>query len=210
LVIAAPIVFGRLHVLPIVTGFLGAYPEINVRLMLSDRNADIIAEHIDAAVRIGPLADSSLIATRVASVRHVVCGSPNFFDAQGTPAVPADLAKLPAVDFEATGAVSTWNFVVPASQRLQPVSVTVRLSVNTAEAAVDAATAGVGVTRVLSYQVERALRDGKLKIVLAAFEPEPLPVHIVHAAQAAMPLKLRKFIDFAAERLRNSRLQHAE
>lgn len=200
LAIAAPIVFGRLHVLPAVTAFLATYPEIDVQLALSDRNADLIADQIDLAVRIGPLHDSSMVAVRVGAVRQVVCASPDFLAARGVPNAPGDLAALPCVTFGATVATS-WAFA-SKGRAVRPVAVRSRLVVNTAEAAIDAAVAGVGIVRVLSYQVASAIRERRLKIVLADFEPPPLPVHFIHPAQSHTPLKLRRFLDFAAPQLK--------
>ncbi len=199
LLATAPIVFGRLHVLPVVNEFLGLYPEIDIRLVLSDRNISLIEDHIDLAVRIGGLSDSSLVAARVGEVRRVVCASPAFLDRHGIPAKPGDLAGLAAVIFEGPGATPAWQFGNGKGGR---VAVHPRLSVNTAEAALDAAIAGVGLTRVLSYQAEEPVRRGLLRLVLEAFEPAPQPVSIVHQGQGPVPARLRTFLDFAASRLR--------
>lgn len=202
LAIAAPIVFGRLHVLPVVNAFLAAFPDINVQLVLSDRNADLIGDQIDMAVRIGPLSDSSMIATRVGSVRYVVCASPEFMAAHGVPKTPHDIASLPCVTF-GTVATTSWAFM-SKRRALRPVPVRSRLVVNTAEAAIDAASAGVGIARVLSYQAAPAVAERRLRIVLADYEPEPLPVHLLHPAQTHSPLKLRRFVEFAAPRLKKA------
>lgn len=202
LIITAPIVFGRLHVLPAITEFLAMYPEIDVRLVLSDRNMDLIGDQIDIALRVGPLPDSSLVATRVGAVSRVVCGSPAYFAAHGIPKAPAELSALTAVVFDATGSVNSWNFLMPDSKAVQAVAIHPRLAVNTAEAAIDAAIAGVGVTRVLSYQVTHAVMQRKLQIVLSNYEPDPLPVSLVYGGQGLLPLKIRAFLDFAAPRIR--------
>jgi DNA-binding transcriptional LysR family regulator len=202
LAIAAPIVFGRLHVLPAVTAFLAAFRDIDVQLVLSDRNADLIGDQIDLAVRIGPLHDSSMVALRVGAVRQVVCASPDFLGTRGMPKTPGDLAAVPCVTFGATAATS-WSFA-SKGRAVRPVPVRSRLVVNTADAAIDAAIAGVGIVRVLSYQVASAVRDRRLKIVLADFEPPPLPVHLIHPAQSHTPLKLRRFLEFAAPRLKKA------
>jgi DNA-binding transcriptional LysR family regulator len=202
LVVTAPIVFGRLHVLPAVNAFLRHYPEIDVRLLLADRNVHLIDDHIDLAVRIGELPDSSMVAMRVGAVRRVVCASANYLAAVGTPKVPEDLTALACVSFDALTSSVAWTFGDPQSRRERDVPIHSRLSVNTAEAAVDAAIAGVGVTRVLSYQAASAVADGKLKIVLAAYEPEPLPVNLVYAEQSLLPRKTRAFLDFVAPRIR--------
>lgn len=192
LILTAPILFGRLHILPIVTEFLAAYPQINVRMLLTDRNLHLIEDHVDMAVRIGPLPDSTMIATRVGLMRTVVCASPKLLAEQGVPKSPEDLAGLPCVNFELLSPASAWPYMP-----IRP-----RLSVTTAEAAVWAAAQGLGVTRVLHYQCADAINDGSLRIILANFEVEPLPVHLLHAARGALPAKLRVFLDFAAGRLR--------
>ena len=202
LVITAPVVFGRLHVLPVIDEFLASYPDINVRLLLSDRNVHLIDDHVDMAVRIGALPDSSMVATRVGHVRRVVCGSPAYFARHGTPTKPGNLSELACVTFDVLSSATAWSFAVPGAKAEQPVPIRSRLSVNTAEAAVDAAVAGVGVTRVLSYQVAGAVERGELQIVLANFESDPLPVSLVRAGQRLLPLKVRSFLEFAAPRLR--------
>ncbi|WP_022724524.1 LysR substrate-binding domain-containing protein, partial [Rhodopseudomonas sp. B29] len=202
LVITAPIVFGRLHVLPVVTAFLAMFPEIDVRLVLSDRNVSLLDDHIDVAVRIGALRDSSMIATQVGAVRWVVCGSQDYFAAHGVPRTPTDLANHACVSFEGAAAAAPWSFKAKGKKTAVAVPVRARLSVNSAEAALDAAAAGAGITRVLSYQAAAAVSAGKLKIVLSAFEPEPFPVSLLYLSQGVLPLKMRSFIDFAAPRLR--------
>jgi DNA-binding transcriptional LysR family regulator len=195
LVLTAPIVFGRLHVLPIVCDFLAQFPEIDVRLMLSDRNVPLVDDQIDLAIRIGRLPDSSLVAMRVGAVTYVICGSPRFLETIRTLRTEQDLYDVPfvALDMVASGR----GVGLPANVR-------VRLAVNTAEAAIDAAIAGVGLVRVLSYQAVAAVARGDLRRVLRRLEPEPLPVNLVHAGQGTLPLKLRSFIDFAAPRLRKA------
>ena len=208
LVVTAPIVFGRLHVLPVVNAFLARFPEIDVRLVLSDRNLHLIDDHIDVAVRIGALADSNMVATRVGTVRSVVCGSPAYFAAHGEPKTPADLSDLACVTFGMFGSHGSWTFATPPSKAQQAVSVRSRLSVNTAEAALDACMAGVGVTRVLSYQAARGVKEGTLKIVLTDFEGDPLPVSLVQAGWGRIPLKTRTFLDMAVPRLRSALARH--
>jgi DNA-binding transcriptional LysR family regulator len=200
LAVAAPIVFGRLHVLPVVNAFLAAFPDINVQLVLSDRNADLVGEQLDMAVRIGVLRDSSMIAMRVGAVRHVVCATPDFLKTHGVPKTPDDLAALPCVTF-GSGPIAPWTFA-SRGKAARSIPIRARLVVNTAEAAIDAAIAGVGIARVLSYQAAAAVAARRLKIVLSPYEPEPLPVHLVHPAQAHLPLKLRRFLEFAAPRLK--------
>lgn len=201
LLVTAPVAFGRLHLLPIVTDFLAAYPEIDVRLVLSDRNARLIDDQIDAAVRIGALPDSTLVAVRLGHVRRVVCGSPAYFAAHGMPRSLEDLSRLPAVSFEALEPGLSWNFTFAGSRGPRSVPIRSRLSVSTAEAAIDAAIAGAGVTRVLSYQAEQAIASGDLIVVLAEFEPEPIPVTLLHAGQEPLPRKLRAWLDFVAPHL---------
>jgi DNA-binding transcriptional LysR family regulator len=200
LIITAPIVFGRLHVLPVTTAFLKAYPEVNVRLVLGDRIVNLLEDHIDLAVRIGDLPDSSLIAMRVGMIRRVVCGSPKYFAEHSAPKSPSELSAHQCVTFGTLMSPDSWTFKVNGVD----VSVLIqsRLIVNTAEAAIDAAISGVGVTRVLSYQIEDARRADLLDVTLRDFEPVPIPVSLVHTSQVRLPLKLRAFLDFATPRLR--------
>ena len=203
LVITAPVVFGRLHVLPVIAEFLTQWPEINVRLVLADRNLHLIDDHIDIAVRIGALADSALVATQIGAVRSVVCGSPAYFAAHGVPERPEDLAAVTAVTFDPlSSSQQAWIFCDSKSKRELRAPVRSRLSVNTAEAAIDGATADLGVTRVLSYQVAEAVSDRRIQIVLSQYEPAPLPVSLIHGPQGLTPLKVRMALDFAAPRLR--------
>lgn len=200
LVVTAPIVFGRLHVLPVAAGFLEAHPEVDVRLVLGDRIINLLEDHVDLAVRIGELPDSRLAATRVGAVGRVVCASPAYLAARGAPKSPADLAAHACVTFDSLLPPHSWTFRAGSADL--PVPIRSRLAVNTAEAAIDAAIAGVGVTRVLSYQIEDAVRSGSLRVLLREFEPAPVPVSLVFAGEGRLPQKLRAFIDYAAPRLR--------
>jgi DNA-binding transcriptional LysR family regulator len=207
LVVTAPVVFGRLHILPILIEFLRAYPEVNVRLALGDRIVNLLEDHVDLALRIGSLPDSGLIATHLGSIRRVVCASPAYLAKSGAPAVPRDLAAHQCISFELLATASTWRFHVDGADSSVPIHP--RLIVSTAEAAIDAAIAGLGVTCVMSYQVEAALRAGALRLLLESFEPPPLPVSFLYSSQGRLPLKLRALLDFAAPRLR-ARLQQAQ
>ncbi len=200
LVITAPIVFGRLHMLPVVTAFLQAYPDTDVRLFLADRLLHLTDDHIDLALRIAKLPDSSDVALKVGTTRRVVCASPDYLERRGRPQVPAELADHDAVTFSALAPSEAWSFGTGSAAR--PAMLRSRLTVNTAEAATDAAIAGLGLTRVLSYQVSDALRSGRLVTVLDDHAPEPMPVSLVYRGQGLLPQKLRAFLDFAAPRLK--------
>lgn len=200
LIITAPLVFGRVHVLPVITEFLATYPDVDVRLIQSDRVAHLLEDHIDLAVRIGELPDSSLQATRVGMIRRVVCASPNYFSQHGTPEQPTQLREHRCITFDGLMSSNAWGFPIDGVDTFVPVHS--RLIVNTAEAAIDAAIADAGITRVLSYQMQTAQNAGLLAVALHAFEPEPVPVSLVFSHQRRLPLKLRAFLDFAAPRLR--------
>jgi DNA-binding transcriptional LysR family regulator len=201
LIVTAPIVFGRLHVLPVATEFLAAYPEIKVRLALADRVVNLMEDHVDVALRIGALPDSSLMATRIGVIRRVVCASPAYFAARGVPKTLADLAAHDCIGFDVLTTAEAWTFEQGRSEISVPISA--RLTVTTAEAVVDAAISGVGIARVLSYQAAQALRDRRLALALVDFEPAPWPVHLVYTGGRMLPLKLRAFLDFAAPRLKD-------
>jgi DNA-binding transcriptional LysR family regulator len=171
-----------------------------VNLVLTDRVVHLMDEHADVAIRIGELPDSSLMATRVGTVRRVICGSPAYLEKHGVPGSPHDLSRHECITFEVLASLRAWVFGSGKSELSVPVRS--RLAVNTAEAAIEAATLGVGLTRVLSYQVAEAVRDNALCVVLNAFESAPLPVNLVQKGQAPLPLKLRAFLDFVTPRLR--------
>ncbi|RWX76098.1 LysR family transcriptional regulator [Neorhizobium lilium] len=203
LVITAPVQFGQLHVLPMVTDFLDMFPEINVRLLLLDGNVPMLDGHVDMAVRIGSLADSAMVATTVGSMRMIVCASSQLLASKGVPATVDDLRRMPCIVFEGPAALSDWRFIdkdTKAPIMFRPIP---RLSVTTAEAVVRAALRHVGVARLLHYQAADAIKSGALEIMLEAFEPKPAPVSLVHVARGQMPLKMRRFLDFAAPRLRD-------
>jgi DNA-binding transcriptional LysR family regulator len=206
LIMTAPVVFGRLHVLPVLTEFLQAYPEVRVRLALGDRNFNLLEDHVDLALRIGALPDSGLITTQLGSLRRVACASPKYLSRRGIPERVQDLASHDCVSFDLFAVGDTWRFQVDGSDAVVPIHP--RLTVSTAEGAIDAAVAGLGVTCVLSYQVEAALRAGDLKLILESCEPAPPPVSLLYASQGRLPLKLRALLDFATPRLR-ARLQKA-
>jgi DNA-binding transcriptional LysR family regulator len=200
LVVTASVLFGRLHILPVVAEFLEQYPQIDVKLVFTDRVVHLMDEQIDVAVRIGDLPDSSLMATGVGAVRRVVCGSPAYLAKHGVPARPQDLAGHDCISFEVLESKRAWVFGTGKSELSVPVRS--RVAVNMSEAAIAAAVLGVGLVRVLSYQVADAVRDGALSVVLQPFESQPLPVSLVHKGQTPLPLKLRAFLDFVAPRLR--------
>ena len=202
LAITAPLLFGRLHVLPLVAEFLATYPAITVRLLLLDRNVDLIDDHVDMAVRIGKRPDSTMVATQVGAIRTVTCATPALLAAHGMPQVPADLLRYPCVTVDTPMPSPSWRFRLPDSGAALDVAIVPRLTVTTAEATADAGVRGVGVVRLLQYQVAEAVRAGALQVILAPFEPDAAPVHLVHAARGQMPLKMRRFLDFAASRLR--------
>jgi len=200
LVVTAPIMFGRLHVLPVVTRFLGAFPDVAVKLVLTDRVTHFLDDQVDVALRIGDLPDSGLIATRLGFVRRVMCASPDYLAARGTPERPEELARHSVISFDGISAPVTWAFQHEGIE--VSATFTARLSVNTIDAAIDAGLAGTGLVRAVSYQIADLVRADRLAIVLAAFEPSPRPVHLVYDRQSRLPLKMRAFIDFVVPRLR--------
>lgn len=207
LVVSAPIMFGRLHVLPVVTRFLEAFPDVAVKLTLTDRVTHFLDDQVDVALRIGDLPDSGLIATRLGTVRRVMCASPDYLAVYGVPTTLEELARHAVISFDSVSGLTTWLFESAGAE----VSTTFRahLSVDTIDAAIDAGLAGIGLVRAVSYQVADLVRASRLAIVLEAFEPSPRPVHLVYDRQNRLPLKLRAFIDFVVPRLRDRVAQAA-
>lgn len=200
LTVTAPVMFGRLHVMPIALGFLDEHPEVDLRLLLVDRPIDLVEEHVDVAVRIGHLDDSSMIATRVGQVRRLLCASPAYLARRGAPQTPEDLRDHDGISFNGFSAGPQWRYRGDGpSFSVEPRR---RLAVNNTEAAIDAAVAGAGVVAVLCYQVADELRSGALTPLLEALAPEPMPVSLIHLEQGVLAQKARAFLNWAAPRLR--------
>ena len=202
LLVTAPIMFGKLHVTPVVLAFLAAYPEVNVRVALFDHVIDLVENHVDVAVRIGHLPDSGLVAARIGEIHWVICASPAYLSTRGTPVAPDDLAQHDCIGFEGLQMVRTWPFGRGTNART--VAIRPRFAANTADAIIEAAIAGIGIARLTSYQAVEAIRDGRLVSLLRGYSPEPLPVHLVHTGAPLVPLKMRAFLDFASPRLKAS------
>jgi DNA-binding transcriptional LysR family regulator len=193
--IAAPIVFGRLHVLPMIRFLLRTYGNVWVQLSLSDRNVHLVDEGIDVAVRIGALADSSLIAVKLAEVSRVVVASPAYLKKRGIPKSPDELAGHDIIAFAGVGIVDDWRF----DPRRKSVQLEPRLTVNSADTAIAAAEAGVGITRPLSYQVEASVRAGRLTPILQHFAPPPSPVNAIYPARRIPSANVAAFVKTARE-----------
>ena len=208
LVLSAPIALGRFYLLPVVTDFLKAHPNIDARMMLADRRLNMVDDRVDIGLRVGELNDFSLVAKKVGAVRRVVCASPSYLARCGAPKTPEELKNHDCITFENTLSAQSWSFTIGKIEKSFPVHS--RLVVSTAEAAADAAIAGVGLTRMLNYHVDRQRRDGSLTLVLEAFRSPPKPVHLIYEAGRHLPLKIRTFLDFAAPRLKQAMRALAE
>lgn len=201
LLITASMLFGRMHVAPILLDYLARHPEVSGRALLVDRVVDLVREGFDVAIRIAELRDSSLSAVRVGSVRRVVCASPAYLRRNRKLRSPSDLVRHDSIGFHEALSEPDWSFGQTASSATSPRA---RLVVNSAQVAIDAAVLGHGVIRVLSYMVAAPVASGALSIVLADFEPPPIPVHIVHTEGRRGSARVRAFVDFAALRLRKA------
>jgi DNA-binding transcriptional LysR family regulator len=191
--IAAPIVFGRLHVLPVIYALLRTYRGLSIQLNLSDRNVHLVDEGIDAAVRIGALSDSSLIAVKLAEVSRVVVASPAYLKNRGIPKSPGELADHDLIAFEGVGLVDDWRF----DPHQKPMQLEPRLTVNSADTAIAAAEAGVGITRPLSYQVESSVHAGRLTPILQRFAPPASPVNIIYPLRRIPSANVAVFVKAA-------------
>lgn len=200
LIVTAPIMFGKLHVAPIVHDFLAAYPDVTVRLVLSDQVIDLVEAHVDVAVRIGRLPDSDLIALTVGTVCWVICASPDYLARSGRPASPEALIDHDCIAFEGLQTYRNWTIGSGANART--LSISPRFSVNTADAVIDAASAGLGIARVMSYQAAAAISIQRLTTILRGYPADPVPVSLVHQRQRVQPLKRRAFLDFVVPRLK--------
>lgn len=199
LTVTAPVMFGRLHVAPILTAFLKRHPRVSMRVLFADHLLDFFEQNIDVAIRIQHLADSNLRAIPVGTVRRVVCASPGYLRARGAPAQPRELSEHETIAF--TGqAEHVWTFAIDG--RHERVSLRPRLIVNTADLAIAAARGGQGLTKVLSYQVADDVAQRRLRIVLSDYELPPVPVHVVRVEGREASARVRAFADFAAPQLK--------
>jgi DNA-binding transcriptional LysR family regulator len=206
LAITAPVLFGRMFVMPGIVDFLQRHPGMQVSALFVDRIVNLVEEGLDVAIRIGELPDSSMKALRVGRVRRVVCAAPAYLAEHGRPRKPEDLRSHTIVAASAVSANPEWRFVrsgKPSSVRVNP-----RLSVTSNDAAIEAVMRGFGITRLLSYQVAPLLATGQLQVVLAAFEPPSLPIHVVHREGRHGSARIRTFVNLIAERLRRDAALH--
>jgi DNA-binding transcriptional LysR family regulator len=201
--LSAPVGFGRSHLQPVVHEFLHAFPEVNVNLQLTDRVVSMLDEHIDCAIRISELPDSAMIARKLGEIRMMVCASSRYLKTHGVPRAPQELIGHQCITWTALGPHKAWHFQLQPKaghpDRLVPINV--RLATSTAESAIDAAIDGLGLVLATSYQLAPALHARRLKPVLRSFEIAPVPVSLVYPSKRLIPLKLRAFVDFAAQRL---------
>lgn len=193
LVVSAPLMFGRLHVGPIMSAYLKKYPDVSAEFRLSDRMVNLVDEGVDLAVRIGHLADSSVVARTVGDMRRVVVGAPRYLRARGTPVKPSDLAGHEVVQLTGMSSLSEWRFT--DNGRDIRIPYTSRFATNSTDAAVLYAEQGGGLISVLAYQAADAIKAKRLKIVLADYEPPPMPIHLVYPTSRLLSAKVRTFID---------------
>ena len=192
LVITAPVMFGRLHVAPLVCEFMKRHAAVTIELLLNDRNVNLVEEGIDLAVRIGPLRDSSDVARRVGATRRVTVASARYLERAGIPQRPEDLAGHKTIVCTGLGPASRMRFGEDREIAVTPAFVT-----NSVDAALWHAGNDGGLVQVLSYQVAEALRSGTMRLVLSEFEPEPLPIQFVYPSSRLLSVKVRALIDQA-------------
>jgi len=202
LAVTAPVLFGKIYVMPVITAYQMAYEETTVSALLVDRVVNLVEEGLDVGIRIGALPDSSLRAIRVGQVRRVVCASPAYLKKYGSPKTPADLARHRIVAATSVSAGPDWTFA-KGKEKID-VRINARILVNTNDGALEAARNGFGLTRLISYQVANELAAGTLKTVLTDFEDASLPVHVIHREGRHGSAKVRSFVDLAVETLRSN------
>jgi DNA-binding transcriptional LysR family regulator len=198
IVVAAPALFGRLHVAPVLSEFLQRHPAVSGELRLSDRIENLVEEGVDVTVRIGALEDSGLVARLVGSTRRVVVASPAYLDRRAPPLTPEDVASHDVIQFTGVAHTPAWRFLRAGEERRVPFAP--RLVTNCADAAIGHAERGGGLTMALAYQVTDAVRAGRLRVVLADCEPPPLPIQVVFPSARLLPAKVRAFLDLVTKR----------
>lgn len=198
--ITASVLFGKSFIMPCIVRFLKEYPEVEVSAYFLDRVVNLVDEGIDVAVRIGHLPDSSLKALRVGQVRKVLCASPEYLAKNGVPQHPADLLRHTIIAASGISPRVEWKFGAvddPSMVRVKP-----RLTVTSNDAAIEAVVSGLGICRLLSYQIADQLTNGRLKIILADYEEAAWPVHVLHRESKYGSSKVRNFIDVLVADLR--------
>ena len=197
LVISAPFGFGRLHVSPVVSAYLKRYPDVGVDLRLSDRRINLVEDGVDLAVRLGHLPDSTLVARHVGQMRRIVVASAGYLKLRGEPKRPSDLTSHDTIQFGAMTATPDWRFMEDGQEiRITP---TPRFTSNSSDAAIQFAEQDGGLTRVMAYQAAESLKAKRVRIVLAAFEQPPVPIHVVYPTSRLLSAKVRTFIDLVTE-----------
>ena len=197
LAITAPVLFGKMFVLPGIVDFLNRYPKMEVNALFLDRVVNLLEEGLDVGIRIGELADSSMRAIRVGAVKRVVCASPDYIARVGAPQHPRELTQHTIITANGLNASTEWKFADGINIRVKP-----RLSFATNDAAIEASVASFGITRLLSYQIAPQLADGRLRILLEDFEQTKIPIHVIHREGRYASAKIRSFVDVIVERLR--------
>ena len=198
--ITASVMFGELFIAPLLVDFLEKHPKVNGRALFVDHLVDLIDEGLDVAVRIAHLTDASLTAIRVGSVRRILVASPAYLKRQGVPRTPRDLSGFTAIAFSTERGVPAWPFQI--GKQAVSVRSNARLLVNSSQVAMQAAMAGTGVTRVLSYMAASHVKAGRLRVILSEFEPEPMPIHVIHREGKLAAARVRAFVDFTVASLR--------
>jgi DNA-binding transcriptional LysR family regulator len=200
--ITAPVLLGRMHVAPVLFSFLKEHPRLTARVTFADHIVDMLEQQVEVAVRIGNLPDSGLTAIRVGQVRRVTVGAPAYLRAHGTPAHPDALREHALIAFAGMAEPQRWSYAIDG--KIDAVAPVPRVTVNSGEVAIEAARAGHGLTKVLSYQVVDDVRAKRLKLLLVDYETPPVPVHVVHIEGRAASRRVRAFVEHAVERLRTS------
>lgn len=197
LAVTAPVLFGRMFVIPGIANYLQRYPKMEVSAVFLDRVVNLLEEGFDVGIRIGELPDSSMKAIRVGSVRRVLCASPEYLSRHGIPHHPADLIHHAVIAASSVTPTVEWKFTQDIMVKVKPC-----LTVSSNDAAIEAALLGIGVTRLLSYQLEPYLQSGQLQTILTEFEPARLPIHLIHRENRYASAKVRTFVDLMVEKLR--------
>ncbi|WP_428239789.1 LysR family transcriptional regulator [Gynuella sp.] len=198
--VTAPVLFGQKHVMPVVREYLQNNPAVTVNALFYDRVSNLLDEGLDIGIRLGHLKDSNIYATQVGSVQRVVCASPYYLKQHGTPRHPYDLKDHDIIQASSVETSMTWRFESKGEKLAVKVSPRLHCSQN--GAAISAAGLGMGITRLMSYQVGEELKNGLLVRILCDYESKPLPVNIIHLEGRQANAKIRAFIDLAVARLR--------
>jgi len=205
--ITASVMFGSTYIAPLVAKFLQKHPQVNIELVLSDQNINLVKEGIDIAIRIGVLSDSNMVAKKVGTVRRVICATPKLLNKLGTINHPKDLTSMPCIHFSGLSHGNNWH--LHQGDKIHSIPVKGPLTCNNITSVLNVVKESLGLGMFLSYQVDKEINNGDLRLILEEYEPEPLDVSVVYSHAKLMSTRIRYFVDWVTHELKHQMSDNA-